>query len=434
MHRAIGVAAATLTICVLIGAADALAKGPLVYHGGPVLTHPSTTYIIDWHGPSGTLPSGYVLDVAQFITDWSGSSAHGVLTQYFQRSNGREHVSNDISDGGTVTDPDPFPRKALTQDEIAFEVRREVHDRGLPEGYRVNYVLLLPTQEHTINKCAWHDWVPDAAKSGKVFYAVVPYYRHAAVCPMPGGRYPRGEDIDNAIDMTSHELSEIATNPWHEHAAPNTPRSWYVDAKQLQDQSEIGDLCRFVYGPRDSSGADVILHGHPYLIQEEWSNADHGCSLGNPGPTSCGHVWGGISNDAFTFYSYTVSATGTSCAIARSVAHGWGKATSFDGPAPLNVHAHGFFCTARATRRPDRSSAAPAGLRSSRSIGHRRFRRSWTSPAMSILQSGRRPSPRAHQTSSTNSSGARGAARARSLRDAGRRAVAPATTRTIHSH
>ncbi len=92
---------------------------------------------------------------------------------------------------------------------------------------------------------------------------------------LPHGPYPHDEATDNAIDMLSHELAEIATNPWHTHAEPGIPRSWYAD-----NQGEIGDLCRFTYGPRDPvTGADVFLNGRPYLIQEEWSNADDACSL-----------------------------------------------------------------------------------------------------------------------------------------------------------
>ncbi|HEY4896167.1 MAG TPA: hypothetical protein VII01_08765 [Solirubrobacteraceae bacterium] len=59
---------------------------------------------------------------------------------------------------------------------------------------------------------------------------------------------------------------------------------------------------------------------------------------------SCGHVSGGTSNDAFTFYSYRVYASNVACSRAKAVAHAWGRATSFDGPAPLNAIAAGFRC------------------------------------------------------------------------------------------
>src|SRR6202035_1649783 len=75
-----------------------------------------------------------------------------------------------------------------------------------------------------------------------------------------------------------------------------TNKSWYVGTDG--HEQEVGDLCRpdghGVYGPRDgATGADVILHGHPYLIQGEWSNSEGRCSLGagtEIGMRTNGHV------------------------------------------------------------------------------------------------------------------------------------------------
>ncbi len=285
-RRGVGLAVAIL-VAAYAGAApmEASAKGQLDYHGGPVLTHSTKTYVIYWQGPGGTLPNNYLPDLAQFIQDWSGSGSHRVLTQYYQDARRREHVANTLGVGGVLTATDSFPKTVLTDDQIQHEVRQFVIARRLPEGYRVNYAIALPQQEQTETRCAWHDWAPDRQTGGKIFYAVIPYYSHSSDCPMPGGPYPHGEDIDNAIDLLSHELSEIATNPWHSHADGHTSRSWYTSAKKLSDQQEIGDLCRThghgVYGPRDPrTGADVLLNGHPYLIQGEWSNAENRCSLG----------------------------------------------------------------------------------------------------------------------------------------------------------
>lgn len=266
--------------------AAAAARDQLGYDGGPVLVHPSATYLIYWRGTSGTLPASYVSDLSRFVTDWSGTTAHGVLTQYYQRVAGTEHVSNRISLGGMTTDPTPFPAKhnILTEAQLRAEILSVVRSNGWPEGYTANYAVLLPEQARTRHGgCAWHDWAADTRTGGKVFYSVVPYWKQPSTgCPMPRGPYPHSREIDNAIDLLSHELAEIATNPWHLHS-DGSPRSWFT-----KSGDEVGDLCRFVYGPRDQrTGADVYLHGDPYLIQGEWSNADHGCSLG---PT-LGRAW-----------------------------------------------------------------------------------------------------------------------------------------------
>ena len=255
------------------------ASVPLRYHGGPVLVHPSATYLIYWRGSSGVLPANYVSALAHFVTDWSDSVAHGVLTQYFQRVSGSEHVSNQLSLGGITTAREPLPPGTVTDAELRVELRKVVRANGWPEGYRANYALLLPEGEQLLQAgaCAYHDWVADPATKATIFYSVIPYYDNNADCPMPAGPYPHGQDIDNAIDLISHELSEIATNPWHIHAPPSST-AWFADAP---GKPEIGDLCRSVYGPSDPhTGADVVLNGHPYLIQQEWSNAENRCSLG----------------------------------------------------------------------------------------------------------------------------------------------------------
>lgn len=278
---------ASLVACLGAGSAAA-SQGPLVYHGGPVLTDPSTTYFIYWQGQTGTLPSTYVPQLAQFIDDWSGSTAHGVLTQYFQHRTGKQYVSNAVTYGGTIVDNTAFPRAQLQDGDIAREVRTFVSVRHLPEGLRVNYAVLLPEQESIVTACAWHEWVPDTASGGMIFYSIIPYYDpNAAYTRSTGcnihapGPYPHGEAIDNGIDMLSHELAEIATDPVHMHGTSLEPgQGWRANAHKPADQSEIGDICRWVYGPREATGADVYLNGHAYLIQGEWSNADGGCSLG----------------------------------------------------------------------------------------------------------------------------------------------------------
>jgi hypothetical protein len=291
LRRGVGVAVAVLIVmCAGAATVQASVKGPLVYHGGPVLSHPSTTYVVYWQGVNGTLSPRYIGDVAEFIQDWSQTPAHAVLAQYYQIAGRREHVSNIVKYGGTTTDTDAFPRQVLTQGELAHEVRAVVRARGWPESYGANYVVLLPPEVSTdVNACAWHNWVPDPATAKKIFYSIIPYYSGSRLCPMPSGPYPHAEDIDNAVDRVSHELSELATDPWNTELAndPNkrTNTSWYTGSDGHEE--EAGDLCRKdshgVYGARDRlTGADVFLHGRPYLIQGEWSNADNRCSLGLP--------------------------------------------------------------------------------------------------------------------------------------------------------
>jgi hypothetical protein len=332
--RGLGVAiAALIAVSAAATEVQASATGRLVYHGGPVLTHPATTYMIYWQGTTGTLSPTYIGDVAQFIRDWNQSSTHAVLTQYYQLASRKEYVSNVVNYGGTATDDNAFPRKVLTQGELAREVRAVVRAHGWPESYGANYVVLLPPEASTnVDACAWHNWVPDVAASKKIFYSIIPYYSGSRLCPMPGGPYPHGEDVDNAIDRVSHELSELETDPWNTELAndPNkrTNTSWYTGTGDHEE--EVGDLCRnngrAVYGARDpSTGADVLLHGRPYLIQGEWSNADGKCWLGLPAPSGPHFAWlrrCAIIDEGSGGFHYWVgiySARNVSCGKARFV-------------------------------------------------------------------------------------------------------------------
>ena len=307
-------------------AAPALAQAPLAYHQGPVLTRPSTTYIIYWQGSSGTLPSGYVLGLQQFVSDWGNTPAHEVLTQYFQDTRSPQHVSDSVSYGGTALDTDPFQTKhnILTEAQIQATVLSVLRSHRWPEGYRANYLVILPREERTRRNgaCAWHDWAADHRSGGKAFYAVIPYWQQPSRgCPMPSGPYPHGRaDIDDAIDLASHELSEIATDPWYVHSSV-TQEGWYVGSNPVGD--EIGDICRSVYGLRDPlTGADVFLHGHAYLIQGEWSNASGSCSLGSDIIHACGTVGSSAGSGDTDIRAY-----GVDCAVARQVvdagAPGW---------------------------------------------------------------------------------------------------------------
>ncbi|GAC1642678.1 MAG: hypothetical protein NVS4B2_32320 [Chloroflexota bacterium] len=298
-----------------------------------MLTRPATTYIIYWQGVTGTLSPTYIADVAQFIRDWGQTSTHAVLTQYYQLASRKEHVSNVVKYGGMATDSDAFPRRVLTQEELAHEVRTVVRAHGWPESYDANYVVLLPSEVRTdVGACAWHNWVPDPAASKKIFYSIIPYYSGSPRCPMPAGPFPHGEDVDNAIDRVSHELAELETDPWNTELAndPNrrTNTSWYTGSGDHEE--EVGDLCRNnghgVYGARDrSTGSDVLLHGHPYLIQGEWSNAEKKCSLGLLPPSGPYFAWlrrCAIVDEGSAKFHYPVGiypARDVSCAKAKSL-------------------------------------------------------------------------------------------------------------------
>ncbi len=95
---------------------------------------------------------------------------------------------------------------------------------------------------------------------------------------------PNGDpEADAEINIASHEHFEIVTDP-----QPDVNAAW-ADS----DGFEIGDKCAFTYGFVPLDHSNVVLHGHSYLVQQEWSNVIAGCAL-SYSPLSVG----GLAEDA----------------------------------------------------------------------------------------------------------------------------------------
>src|SRR5262249_577170 len=86
------------------------------------------------------------------------------------------------------------------------------------------------------------------------------------------GVYPNGDQsADAEINTLSHEVIEAETDPH-----PND--TWTAP----NPEGEIGDACNFNFAPRSDIGADVYMNGHPYIMQQEYSNAAHACAIDLP--------------------------------------------------------------------------------------------------------------------------------------------------------
>ncbi|MDT4894474.1 MAG: large repetitive protein [Pseudonocardiales bacterium] len=82
------------------------------------------------------------------------------------------------------------------------------------------------------------------------------------------GSAPNGDAAaDSEISTASHEYFEAQTDPQLD--------GWY----HTNLSGEIGDLCAYDTGPTNSIGANLYLNSDPYIVQREWSNAIHTCSL-----------------------------------------------------------------------------------------------------------------------------------------------------------
>jgi hypothetical protein len=80
---------------------------------------------------------------------------------------------------------------------------------------------------------------------------------------------------DAQVSITSHEQFETVNDAeigTAQQLAP--PLGWYDLAA-----GEIGDKCAYLYGNYASDGSNITLHGHHYIVQQEYSNWNNGCAL-----------------------------------------------------------------------------------------------------------------------------------------------------------
>ncbi|MBV9272078.1 MAG: hypothetical protein JO165_13375 [Candidatus Eremiobacteraeota bacterium] len=105
--------------------------------------------------------------------------------------------------------------------------------------------------------CAYHGSLT-YSDIGHVIFSVEPNQNVPGCGDVGISPLPNPVPIDSAATTLSHEFSESVSDP-------DVGSGWY----NLFGQ-EIGDVC-------DVYRAYETLHGHPYIIQPEYSNAGHGC-------------------------------------------------------------------------------------------------------------------------------------------------------------
>jgi hypothetical protein len=274
-------------------AADAgRSGGPVIYQTGPVM-HQYSAYLIFW------LPPGYVYEpggndqrfarlMMRYFQDVGGSSFLKVTTQYGDATGA---PSGGASLGGIAVDRvDPYPRKGTTWDplrdsDIRHEISRVIRVEGwTPSLSHEFFVFTGVGVESCLDKtdcsfptgkggfyAGYHDDFMDPQARKPVIYANLPDV--ATTLPVSGTMEngdrlsPNGDWIaDSEISVLSHEQFESITDPFHE--------AWGDRSGQ-----EIADKCEQIYGTVNEFGANLLLHGDPYIVQAEWSNAAGGCAL-----------------------------------------------------------------------------------------------------------------------------------------------------------
>jgi hypothetical protein len=120
--------------------------------------------------------------------------------------------------------------------------------------------------------CGYHSSATFSDVTGPVLFAVVGY-ANVPGCQVLTGT-PNGQLVDSEANILSHEVFETITDPFGD--------AWWNAYNLGSRGEEIGDECAFVTPPTTTApgyfNPSVFnVHGVPFGIQLEYSNARHGC-------------------------------------------------------------------------------------------------------------------------------------------------------------
>jgi len=262
---------------------DRSARGSVAYQGGPVQLHP-TSYLIFW-GPSWQDDFGALnavgQDVENYFADMGGTPYENILTQYCDAQ--RRCVANTHELDGVWIDtsrpkPDPgcIGAHTISDTNIQREIQRAIQQAGWPtdsenavyflyieKGYDVGaggvYQGMLPglcAPNSLYEFCGYHDY----SNLAHVAYAVFPYPTDPKGCAK----------ITSDRDTVSQVLIKVSAHEQFE--AISDPRPQTNTAFNSDNGGEVGDKCNTQFPPQET-----VLHGNPYNLQLEYSNADRAC-------------------------------------------------------------------------------------------------------------------------------------------------------------
>jgi hypothetical protein len=267
------------------------AQPQLAYWGGAVERDSSINYSIFWQPTGSSMSANYQTLINRYFQDIGGSQFYDLLRQY---SDAGGPIVNNSSLGGTWTDTTAypantptFPANTLSDTNIQESVIRAMDANNWWPAAGVNanfFVYTAAGEESCISPpsasnvcsnnvyCAYHfDFsASHLGASYDIKYADEPYDgNHLNGCGVPTS--PNNDfDADSEINTTSHEHFEMVTDP-----GPTI--GWLDQDPSNPAAMEIGDKCLGAYGT-NAGPVDIALHGHPYILQQEWSNAAAGCA------------------------------------------------------------------------------------------------------------------------------------------------------------
>ena len=247
-----------------------------------------------------TFGAAYQNVIDQYFTDIahdSGgvSNVYSVATQYYDNP-GPVHIQYQTAVGGSYVARDPLPANGcddgadpycLTDKQLQDEIQNVLIATGWHGGTDHVFFLMTPNgigscfdafgQCSTDTFCAYHSAFANSNNEATI-YANEPYEGPYPGCTDPTQGFPNDQDADTTVNTISHEHNEAITDPFGD--------GWLGG----DGVSENGDLCAYGFGTQTGTGVNAynqLIDGHPYDLQQEYSNQDNGCiqHFGDPNAT-----------------------------------------------------------------------------------------------------------------------------------------------------
>jgi hypothetical protein len=246
-------------------------------------------YLIFWQPPGSTaFPAGFQAAMQRFFEDVGMTPFYNILTQYGDTSG--QPVPNAAFFGGAWTNTHAFPHAGTVADPLTdADIQHAVQDAitanpdWTPPGIDIMYFVFTPPDVDACADatdcfalpnepkgvfCAYHAMFGD-----KIIYAFEPFVMSAGAACTRQSTFPNGNAVDVQLSAVSHEMLEANTDPGA--GSGIVVDGWYdIDG----GTGETGDKCAYNYGYVAPDGTNIVLNGHPYQIQQEWSNNNvRGC-------------------------------------------------------------------------------------------------------------------------------------------------------------
>lgn len=274
-------------------------SSPVTYHGGPIQVQ-ENVYLIFWlptgqhFEPSGN-DSNFEALITRYFNDIGGSQFYGILTQYPDTLDGSP--TRTVHLAGAFVDSEPYPAvgnqtSPIFGSQIIGQIQNYIGSGSIPVG--IDSVFLVFTAfgintcqdsgetmcsfatAESVGYCAYHSYF--GYDNSYVTYAEMGDNSNCEISLSSVGAtaYPNNDAIaDSEISLVSQEQFDIASDP--------LLTSWYSGSAST---GEISDVCAGDYGPVSSTAGNIVINGHDYLVQLEWSNSAGACTLSPPATTS----------------------------------------------------------------------------------------------------------------------------------------------------